>query len=370
MGFSCGIIGLPNVGKSTIFNSLTSAKAASENFPFCTIEPNTGVVPVPDLRLNKLAELASSKKIIPTQMTFVDIAGLIKGASQGEGLGNQFLGHIRQVDAVVHVVRCFDDENVIHVDGSIDAVRDIETIETELILSDLESVQKQITKLEKLARSNDKEAKEQLELLKEVDKSLSDGISVRKLIKENSDIDYQEVTKNLLTAKPILYVGNIPEDEISIDLSETGNSHVLKLKEYCDKDGSELILISGQVESEISEFSNEERDEYLKELGVELSGLDRLTISGYSLLDLITFFTVGPKEAHAWTAQKGSSAPQAAGKIHTDFEKGFIRAEVIAYDDYIENGSELKCKEAGKLRVEGKTYIVEDGDIVHFRFNV
>lgn len=370
MGFTCGIIGLPNVGKSSIFNALTSAKAASANFPFCTIEPNTGAVPVPDLRLQVLSDIAKSEKIIPTQITFVDIAGLIKGASKGEGLGNQFLGHIRGVDAVAHVVRCFDDENIIHVDGEVNPIRDIETIETELILSDLDYISKQFVKIEKLARSGDKSAKEKFTILKEIESGLNKGIPARAIKLDAQPELIIEATSQLLTSKPTLFVANVSEDDIHIKAEMNGNRHVDKVLKHASNSNSELVIISGKVESEISELPKEERVEYLQALGINESGLDRLTIAGHRLLGLISFFTVGPKETHAWTAAAGSTAPQCAGKIHTDFEKGFIRAEVIAYDDYSSAGGELKARENGKLRVEGKEYIMKDGDIVHFRFNV
>lgn len=370
MGFECGIIGLPNVGKSTIFNALTSAKAASENFPFCTIEPNTGAVPVPDPRLEVLAEIAGSQKIIPTQITFVDIAGLIRGASKGEGLGNQFLGHIRSVDAVAHVVRCFEDENIVHVDGEIDPLRDIETIDTELLLADLESVQKQQLKYEKLAKSRDKDAVLRLDVLKALEATLSEGVPARRFACEAPEEIVWELLKPLLTAKPLLFVANVQEDDAGYTPDPAGKKPVDKLAAYAQELGAELVVISGQVEAEISELPIEERSEYLQDIGLELSGLDRLILAGYRLLNLFTFFTVGPKECHAWTATNGSTAPQCAGKIHTDFEKGFIRAEVISYEPYVENNGENGAKEAGKLRVEGKEYVMVDGDIVHFRFNV
>ena len=372
MGFSCGIVGLPNVGKSTIFNALTSAKAASENFPFCTIEPNTGVVPVPDPRLSNLAKLASSAKTIPTQMTFVDIAGLIKGAASGEGLGNQFLSHIRSVDAIAHVVRCFEDENIIHVEGTVDPIRDIETIDTELGLADLDSVQKQATRVAKNAKSGNKEALNKVEALKQLEEHLGNGLPARTW---ESDLDKEtiaDVLSQLLTAKPVLFVANVEEDlaMLSLDEAVTKNSFLNKLNSYASDNSAEIVMISGKLEAELSELSADEKVEYLEELGLESPGLDRLILAGYKLLNLITFFTVGPKEAHAWTVIKDSSAPKCAGKIHTDFEKGFIRAEVIAYKDYAEAGSELKAKEAGKLRTEGKEYLCKDGDIMHFRFNV
>jgi GTP-binding protein YchF len=370
MGFTCGIIGLPNVGKSTIFNAITSARAAAANFPFCTIEPNTGAVPVPDPRLEKLAALAKSGKIIPTQITFVDIAGLIRGASKGEGLGNQFLGHIRSVDAIAHVVRCFDDENIVHVDGSIDPLRDIETIDTELILADLDSVQKQINKLEKIAKSGDKEAKALMAILKELEPHLSAGKPGRTFKMEALEEHMVQVMAPLLTSKPTLFVANLAEEDLNIVPDPKGSRPIDKLAAYAASLNTKLVTISGKVESEIAELPQEDRAAYLNELGLESSGLDRLTLAGYKLLDLITFFTVGPKETHAWTAINGTKNPQCAGKIHSDFERGFIRAEVIGYDDYVSAGSEAKARENGKLRVEGKEYVMQDGDIVHFRFNV
>jgi hypothetical protein len=364
MGFTCGIIGLPNVGKSTIFNALTSAKAASANFPFCTIEPNTGAVPVPDARLDILANLANSQKIIPTQMTFVDIAGLIRGASKGEGLGNQFLGHIRTVDAVAHVVRCFDDSNIIHVEGEVDPLRDIETINTELLLSDLDTVQKTIKKIEKDAKSGNKELKEQLEEAKKLEAHLSDFKAARVF-----STTLTQLLEPLLTAKPTLLVANVAESEMLNEPNSAGIRLVDKVAAYAQKNGYSLVQISGQVEAEISELSSEERKQYLAALGIKYSGLDKLTLAGYKLLSLLTFFTVGPKETHAWSVKNGAKAAEAAGRIHTDFEKGFIRAEVIAYQDYVNYGSEAKCREAGKLRTEGKEYLVQDGDVMHFRFN-
>ena len=365
MGFQCGIVGLPNVGKSTIFNALTAVGVEAANYPFCTIEPNTGVVPVPDDRLQVLSDIASSAKIIPTTIEFVDIAGLVKGASEGEGLGNQFLGHIRAVDAIVHVVRCFEDENVTHVHGTVDPESDIDVISTELLLADLASVERRIERTVKKAKSGDKEAKEELERLETAKKYLDEGVQIR-TTDERAELQSLE----LLTSKPVLFVGNVDESLASAEPSTCENAAVKKLYEHAQSENAPLLLISGQVEAEVSQLEDEERTEFLNELGLAQSGLERLAIAGYKLLDLITFFTVGPKETHAWTCERNTAAPQAAGKIHTDFEKGFIRAEVISYDDFTSCGGELGAKEQGKLRVEGKSYVVQDGDVVHFRFNV
>ncbi len=370
MGFTCGIIGLPNVGKSTIFNALTSAKAAAANFPFCTIEPNTGMVNVRDPRLEKLAEINKSAKVIPAQMQFVDIAGLIRGASKGEGLGNQFLGHIRSVDALAHVVRCFTDSNVTHVDGGVDPVRDIQTIDTELILSDLDTVSKQISKWEKNLKSGEKDPKIIHAQLKQLETALSNATPARAVTVEDPHPEYLLVLEQLLTAKPTLFVANVDEAEAASSPEPGGTRPLDKLGDYAKSIGSEVVVISGKVESEIAELAADERKDYLDSLGLTLSGLDRLTLAGYKLLGLITYFTAGPKESRAWTIRKGTLAPQAAGKIHTDFERGFIRAEVISADEYLKAGSEVKAKEAGKLRIEGKEYVFQDGDVVLFRFNV
>lgn len=366
MGFACGIVGLPNVGKSTLFNALTATQAAeSANYPFCTIEPNVGKVSVPDDRLYKLAELAGSQKIIPTQLEFVDIAGLVRGASQGEGLGNQFLGHIREVDAIIHVLRCFEDEDITHVEGSVDPIRDLETIELELILSDLESLNKRLPGLEKKSRSGDKAAKESIEIISNLIKILEDGKPARKFDFSNYD---PQVVKSLqlLTTKKVLYVANVLETDAS-----SGNKYTKLVADYAAKEGAESVVISSKIESEIATLSSEDdKKDFLESLGLTETGLSKIIRLGYNLLGLISFFTVGPKEAHAWTVKKGSLAPQAAGAIHTDFEKGFIRAETISYNDYILYKGEAGAKESGKMRLEGKDYLVQDGDIFHFRFNV
>ncbi|MFZ5766321.1 MAG: redox-regulated ATPase YchF [Thermodesulfobacteriota bacterium] len=364
MGFRCGIVGLPNVGKSTIFNALTSAGIESANYPFCTIEPNVGRVPVPDERLDKLADLAKTRHKVNAQMEFVDIAGLVSGASKGEGLGNQFLGHIRQVDAIAHVVRCFEDSNIVHVDGAIDPLRDREVINTELILADLETVSRRLDKTRSQAKSGDKLYKAQALILEKLLELLDSGKPARLLDTDDTGVALlRELC--LLTAKPVLYVANVAEADIA-----SGNQWVRQLEEAAAAEGSLVVLISGAIEEELSNLPVDERKEFLADLGLSESGLNRLIRAGYELLGLINYFTVGEKETRAWTIRKGTNAQKAAGVIHSDFEKGFIRAEIISYQDYIACGSETTAKEKGLWRLEGKEYIVQDGDCVNFRFNV
>lgn len=368
MGFRCGIVGLPNVGKSTLFNALTSTAAAeSANYPFCTIEPNVGKVGVPDERLTTAAKIAGSAQTIPTTLEFVDIAGLVKGASQGQGLGNQFLGHIREVDAIVHVVRCFESGDIVHVEGSVDPIRDIEIIETELTLADLESVEKRIPNIEKkLKGGKDAELSAQLSLLKRVLSVLEEGRPARET--ELQDADEQTLMKQLqlITSKPVVYACNVSEED-----AISGNGYSKTVDEFARKNGNSTVIISAAIEEEVSQLETQvEKDEFLQTLGLHESGLAQVIRAGYGLLDLITYFTVGPKEARAWTVRRNTTAPKAAGAIHGDFERGFICAETIAYDDYVTCNGEQGAKNAGKARQEGRDYIVQDGDIFHFRFNV
>lgn len=366
MALTTGIVGLPNVGKSTLFNAITQAGAESANYPFCTIDPNVGVVEVPDPRLSKLAEIVNPRRVVPTAFEFVDIAGLVKGASQGEGLGNQFLSHIREVDAIVHVVRCFEDENVTHVSGGVDPLGDIATINLELILADLETVERRLDRVTRQLKTGEKRYKVEKEMLERIKDVFEKEQPARSLTySEEERLFLRDL--HLLTLKPVLYVTNVSEGDAG---AETGNLYVQKVREYAAQEGAEVIVISAKVEAEIAELEGEDKAMFLEELGVEEAGLDRLIRGAYKLLGLITYFTVGENEVRAWTIKEGTKAPQAAGVIHTDFERGFIRAEVVGYEELVEAGSMAQARERGLLRLEGKDYVVKDGDVMHFRFNV
>ena len=363
MGFKCGIVGLPNVGKSTLFNSLTKAGIAAENYPFCTIDPNVGIVEVPDPRLQQLAAIVQPKKVIPTTMEFVDIAGLVAGASKGEGLGNQFLGHIRETDAIAQVVRCFEDEDIMHVSNTIDPLNDIETINTELLLADMESVARQTERAAKLAKSNDKEAKAKYEFMLAVQAHVENGEPARSFEQSDQQRPWMKELY-LITAKPVLYIANVSEDGFE------NNPHLDAVAEFAFSEGAEVVAVCAAIEADIAELDAEEASEFLQEMGLDEPGLNRVIHTGYELLHLQTYFTAGPQEVRAWTIRVGDTAPSAAGKIHTDFEKGFIRAEVVGFDDFIAGNGEQGAKDAGKWRLEGKDYIMHEADVVHFRFNV